>query len=205
MNKDRFDRWAKDYDKSISESMEGYPFEGYYEVLEYICGLIKEVDGKRILDIGVGTGLLTHELYVSGAEIVGIDFSKEMIEKAKNKMPDAVFLLYDFNEGIPDDLCGMRLDFVVSSYAIHHIDDQSKLDLINSVRDLLREDGKILIGDVAFRNEEELERCKKKYKGDWDEEEYYIVAEELCKELNKRGLRCDYTQISSCAGVLIAR
>ncbi len=205
MNRGRFDKWAGNYDESVSKGREGYPFEGYYEVLDRVRSFIDNVRGKKILDIGVGTGFLTYELYEEGAEIVGIDFSKEMIEKAKEKMPRGVFFLHDINEGIPDEICNMRFDFIVSSYAMHHVDDESKLNFITSAKEILREGGKIIIADVAFQTAEGLEKCKTKHMGDWDEKEYYIVAEKLCKELNKCGLQCDHLQISSCAGVLVVR
>lgn len=31
-----FDQWAGEYDESIEKYSNGYPFEGYYNVLEYI-------------------------------------------------------------------------------------------------------------------------------------------------------------------------
>ncbi len=155
------------------------------------------------MDIGVGTGLLTYDLYEEGAKIVGIDFSEEMIEKAKDKMPDGAFFLHDINQGIPEDMCNMRFDFIVSSYAIHHIDDESKLNLINSAKEILREGGMIIIADIAFQTEDDLKKCKTTYMDDWDVGEYYIISEKLCNEINKRGLRCDYKQISNCAGVLV--
>lgn len=71
-----FDKWAGEYDESIARDSEGYPFEGYYNVLAYVQNKIKIEDGVKILDIGIGTGLLTQELYKKGARIYGIDFSK---------------------------------------------------------------------------------------------------------------------------------
>jgi putative AdoMet-dependent methyltransferase len=64
-----FDKWAGEYDASIKRHSEGYPFEGYYNVLSYVYSLIKESKETKILDVGVGTGLLTHELYKNGKKI----------------------------------------------------------------------------------------------------------------------------------------
>lgn len=61
-----FDKWAGEYDASIQRHSEGYPFEGYYSVLSYVRSLIKKPKEKRILDVGVGKGLLTYELYKNG-------------------------------------------------------------------------------------------------------------------------------------------
>lgn len=78
-----FDKWAGEYDASIQRHSEGYPFEGYYNLLSYVHSLIKESKEIKILDVGVGTGLLTHKLYKKGGQIYGIDFSEKMLELAE--------------------------------------------------------------------------------------------------------------------------
>lgn len=42
-------------------------------------------DGKKILDIGTGTGFLSIMLAELGYEVVGLDISEEMMERAKKK------------------------------------------------------------------------------------------------------------------------
>ena len=93
LNSTGFDSWAGDYDESISKLSEGYPFEGYYEVLSFVNRCVYLSKGTRVLDIGIGTGLLTEELYRQGAEIFGIDFSPKMLELAKRIMPNGVMIL----------------------------------------------------------------------------------------------------------------
>lgn len=86
-----FNLWANGYDKSVnvSEESNGYPFAGYKDLLNYIYNQIRERDYVNILDIGFGTGILTTQLYNAGCNITGIDFSSNMIEIAKKKMPNA--------------------------------------------------------------------------------------------------------------------
>ena len=96
-----FDEWAGTYDESISRWETGYPFEGYYKVLANIRKQISPTQSKKVLDIGVGTGLLSYELYRSGAMIWAIDFSDEMIKRARQKMPQATFFLHDIKGGFP--------------------------------------------------------------------------------------------------------
>ncbi|MBT3580718.1 class I SAM-dependent methyltransferase, partial [bacterium] len=64
-----FDSWASFYDQSIGENPQGYPFEGYYTVLNTINNKINISKSTKILDLGIGTGLLTMELYKRGAKI----------------------------------------------------------------------------------------------------------------------------------------
>jgi len=61
----------------------------------------KNVSGKKILDIGCGSGRIAIELANRGAEVVGIDFSKNMLDMAasmakKQGLENCKFILADF-------------------------------------------------------------------------------------------------------------
>ena len=197
-----FNKWAGEYNASIKRHSKGYPFEGYYDVLSYVHSLIKESKETKILDAGVGTGLLTYELYKKGAQIYGIDFSKKMLELAKQKMPKGKFYCYDFKYGLPKDLDGVKFDYIVSSYAIHHLDDEEKVNFILKLKGILKENGKIIIADISFKNYKDLLYCRNISRSKWDDDEIYIVADKMVKRLTEFGLIVRYTQVSLCAGVL---
>ena len=84
-------------------------------------------------------------------------------------------------------------------YSLHHLTDAQKSGFLSDLRNYLKENGKIIIGDVAFETRNDLERCKLKTGETWDEDEIYFVVEELRKDFP--GL--SFTQMSNCAGVLI--
>lgn len=195
--------WANGYDKSvkISEENNEYPFAGYKEVLNTIYRRIRENDGKRVLDIGFGTGTLAKKLYDDGTEITGIDFSSEMIKIAQEKMPDAWLLEYDFSRGVPDELEDKTFDFIVCTYAIHHLTDDKKIQFIQTLKNHLNDNGEILIGDVAFRTKEEQERCKLKAGAEWDNDEIYIVVDSLSEAVTQM----DFIKISDCSGVCVIK
>lgn len=172
-------KWAGEYDEAIPKLSDSYPFEGYYDVLNYVHNQIKVKNQIKILDIGIGTGLLTNELYKSGAQIYGIDFSKEMLDKARYKMPLANFYLHDFKFGLPSELDNIKFEFIVSSYAIHHLEDNEKINFIMLLKRYLKENGKIIIADISFETRKELEICKNDSSKKWDDEEIYIVADEF--------------------------
>jgi len=197
-----FDKWAGEYDASIQRHSEGYPFEGYYNVLSYVHTLIKESKKKKILDVGVGTGLLTYELYKKGGHIYGIDFSERMLGLAKQKMPKGKFYCYDIKYGLLKDLDGVKFDYIVSSYVIHHLNDEEKVNFILKLKGILKENGKIIIADISFKNHEDLLYCKNVSGNKLDNDEIYPVADKMIKRLNASGLIVRYTQVSSCAGVL---
>src|ERR1700760_4234824 len=55
---------------------------------ESVLELLAVKAGERILDLGCGTGDLAKQIQQSGAEVVGIDASPDMVAKAKNKFPE---------------------------------------------------------------------------------------------------------------------
>jgi ubiquinone/menaquinone biosynthesis C-methylase UbiE len=73
-----FDRVAEIYDKTRS-----LPDKVTRTLVETLCVELKNC--ARILDVGVGTGRLAEPLQNAGFEVVGIDISKKMISKAREK------------------------------------------------------------------------------------------------------------------------
>lgn len=198
-----FDLWANGYDKSVnlSEKNNEYPFAGYKDVLNYVYNQVRERDGTNVLDIGFGTGILTTQLYNNGYNITGIDFSSNMIGIAKQKMPQATFINQDFSKGLPCEIKNYHFDFIISTYAIHHLTDKEKINFIKSLLPMLNKTGMILFGDVSFVSRNQLEKCKTKYNEYWDYDEIYFTVEEIKNNLNDEYF-CEYIQISHCAGVL---
>lgn len=203
LNSKGFDMWANGYDKTVRDCVESgeYPFAGYKEVLNTVYDRIESAEGKTVLDIGFGTGILTKKLYDDGIKIYGIDFSDEMIRIAKEKMPEAVLLKHDFTEGLPLELKGKKFDFIISTYAIHHLTDNEKAAFIKVLKAHLTDKGEILFGDVAFDTRKNLELCRSRAGDDWDKDEIYIVKEDLQKEIPD----IEFKKISFCSGVCIIR
>lgn len=203
LNSKGFDLWANGYDKSVNVSEESneYPFAGYKDVLNYIYTQVREKNNASVLDIGFGTGVLTSRLYNDGYNITGIDFSSKMIDIARQKMPQARLIKWDFTMGLPYEIKNHHFDYIISTYAIHHLSDKEKINFIQLLSPLLTETGKILFGDISFERRDELEKCKEKYNKSWDNEETYLIAEEMLKIL-KNEYFCEYTKFSHCAGVL---
>ena len=195
-----FDQWADEYESFVSRSYDedSYPFAGYREVLERICRQIVQKPGASVLDLGFGTGALTSRLYESGCAIYGQDFSPRMIELASAKMPEAHLYCGDLTLGLVEPLLQRRYDFIVATYALHHLTDPQKIALLRVLLGRLNAGGRILIGDVAFETREQMDRCRQASGDAWDDEEHYFVADALRQAFP--GLRFD--RASHCAGIL---
>ena len=201
-----FDVWASSYDEDViaSDGKDEYPFAGYRKVVGDVYGKVIAKAPCRVLDIGIGTGKLAAKLHGSGCEVVGIDFSAKMLEAAAERMPGARLIPHDFAQGLPPELAGQKFDFIISTYALHHLGDGEKRRLISAAMDLLREDGAVLIGDVSFESPGAMRESKERSGGLWDDEEHYFVYEDFAAGLGPGYVSC-FRQHSHCGGVLEIR
>jgi SAM-dependent methyltransferase len=72
-------------------------FTGHYESEAWIADLVKALErrgltGKRLLDVGCGTGTSFLPMLAQGWEVTGCDISTAMLELAREKAGDAVQL-----------------------------------------------------------------------------------------------------------------
>ncbi|NJK70214.1 MAG: class I SAM-dependent methyltransferase [Microcoleus sp. SU_5_3] len=107
--------------------------------------LLEEVPktARRILDIGTGDGRLLGLLKCdrSDVEFVAIDFSPTMLEKVRTRFAgdkNVTIIEHNFDEILPD--LG-KFDAVVSSFAIHHVEDDRKRSLYAEIFDILEPGG----------------------------------------------------------------
>lgn len=200
LNKTGFDLWADGYDKAVglSDISDAYPFAGYKKVLNAIYQAVLRRKSPTVLDIGFGTGTLTAKLYEMGCQIWGQDFSDRMLALAQPKMPEARLFQGDFTQGLHPDLQDRKYDFIVSTYALHHLTVPQKLPFLKELLSHLNPGGRLLIGDVAFQTRRDLERCREEVGPGWDEDECYFVYEELLPLFPLM----TFQAYSYCAGVL---
>ncbi|MGL5065458.1 MAG: class I SAM-dependent methyltransferase [Microcoleus sp.] len=107
--------------------------------------LLEEVpkNARRILDLGTGDGRLLGLLKCDrpDVEFVAIDFSPTMLEKVRIRFADdknVTVIEHNFDETLPN--LG-KFDAVVSSFAIHHVEDDRKRSLYAEVFQTLEPGG----------------------------------------------------------------
>lgn len=133
-----YNRWACTYDTQANPLI----------MLEESITLdvIGDVQGKRVLDLGCGTGRYCALLAERGASVVGVDPSPEMLKYAKQKaLAFANIDLYDgtlANVDFPNE----HFDLVVSALALSHVSDL-KPTLQECVR-VLKYGGWVVISDI---------------------------------------------------------
>jgi 2-polyprenyl-3-methyl-5-hydroxy-6-metoxy-1,4-benzoquinol methylase len=93
-------------------------------------GLVAEAaglrPGARALEVGCGTGLFTEIFAASGANIIAVDISEELLDKARQRglpVPRVRFLAKPFEECALDG----PFDAVIGSSILHHLDYKAAL------------------------------------------------------------------------------
>jgi ubiquinone/menaquinone biosynthesis C-methylase UbiE len=85
--------------------------------------------GKKILDVGTGTGVLVHELaklLSPGGEVVGIDLSQTMVEEAQKRAEEVPgTLIFEKCDAINLSYEDSSFDATMSSIVFQHLPDPS--------------------------------------------------------------------------------
>jgi trans-aconitate methyltransferase len=84
---------------------------------EALLELLAPQPGEHILDLGCGTGHLSHKIAERGAAVIGLDSSPDMIAAARKAYPDIEFQPSDATDFAFDRL----FDAVFSNAALHWV------------------------------------------------------------------------------------
>ncbi len=137
---DAYGKFAKVYDCL----MEDVP---YSEIANLIDEEIKTqgVKNNIVLDLACGTGTLTGLLKEKGYDMIGADLSPEMLQKAKEKLPDVLFL----NQSMTDfELYGTVGAVLCCLDSVNYLTEDGELDeMLHLCNNYLEPNG-LLIFDV---------------------------------------------------------
>jgi trans-aconitate 2-methyltransferase len=103
-----------------------------------LLNLLAPQSGEQILDLGCGTGQLASEIAASGAQVVGVDRSTDMIEEARKKFPALRFEVCDART-LPFQ---QEFDAVFSNATLHWILEAHLV--VKGVARALRGDGRFV-------------------------------------------------------------
>jgi putative AdoMet-dependent methyltransferase len=194
-----FDAWAASYDESTSAAT-GFPFEGYNLVLDTILKQSDPIAGDTVLDLGTGTGNLAVRFLDAGCRVWGIDFSGEMLVRARQKLPEAIFAQTDLRGEWPPEF-QRRYNRIVSAYTFHHFPLPEKVRLVaRLIERFLKPGGTFVIADIAFQDAAEEDQLRQQMGEEW-EDEFYWLADETIEAFREAGIGVEFTKVSSCAGV----
>lgn len=105
---------------------------------EDLLRMLAPQSGERILDLGCGTGQLTAQIAATGAEVLGLDRSAEMIDQAQTNYPELSFQVADAQ----DFQVEQPFDAVFSNATLHWILQPDAV--IRCVRSALKSQGRFV-------------------------------------------------------------
>jgi SAM-dependent methyltransferase len=98
------------------------PFNAYYE-RPATLSMMPDVNGLKVLDAGCGAGFYAKWLVDHGADVIGLDFSENMIAYSQDLVKrNSCFYVADLNQPlqmIADD----SIDLINSSLTLHYLTD----------------------------------------------------------------------------------
>ncbi len=107
--------WAEQYDSNENKTRD----------LDKITAIeiLSNYNFENVLELGCGTGKNTKWLLEKAKKIIGLDFSQEMLNKAKEKINNAKVTFIKANLSQPWKVDNEFVDLITSSLMLEHIKD----------------------------------------------------------------------------------
>lgn len=123
---------------------------GLMAVRDAVLELAAPRPQDRCVDLGAGTGLLTHPLATRTAEVLAVDVSPAMLERLNEGVPEGGNVRTMVADLATLELPDASVDLIVSSYALHHLEHPGKRDLVQRCARWLAPGGRLVVGDMMF-------------------------------------------------------
>jgi ubiquinone/menaquinone biosynthesis C-methylase UbiE len=102
--------------------------------------------GRRVVDVGCGSGELVRWLRSQGADAVGVECGDVMMRLAREADPDHPDA---YLEGVGQDLPlpDVSVDAVVMSFSLHHVPREAMVDALREAHRVLRPGGTLYVAE----------------------------------------------------------
>lgn len=150
--------------------------EKYWDTFEKdrVLPLLGDLSGKKILDVGAGTGRLAIRLAKFGGEVTALDVSEEMLKKIKNKNSKIKIVI---GEAENLEFEAESFDFVIATFLIVHLKDLPRF--FDEVYRVLKPGGIFLVTNINQRKAPAIDTKE----GMVEIESYYHRPEMVVEEL----------------------
>lgn len=153
----------------------------------YIDTFLEKLPGKaKVLDVGSGPGQFTKYMMDRGFEVIGIDYTTEMIEIAKQKVPSGSFKQMDMRKLEFED---ENFDGLLLAYSLIHIPTEDIPETLKGFYRILKPSGYIEIiaqnGEADKIIDEPFMPSEKMFFN-------FFIKERLSKLLEDAGFKIDY-------------
>ena len=125
---------------------------GFEKILDHLLRLAAPQEADECVDLGAGTGFVTTALAPRVSSVLAVDISAAMAASLLRQATDAG--LANVSAEVADltrlSLPASCADLVVSNYALHHLTNPEKRDLVARAAHWLRPGGRLVIADMMF-------------------------------------------------------
>jgi 2-polyprenyl-3-methyl-5-hydroxy-6-metoxy-1,4-benzoquinol methylase len=139
---------------SFAESRQS-PMQGFFDMLTYL-----PQPKISLLDVGCGNGRYGHFMQEQGvlSGYAAVDFSSELLDKAREMVPDGAFYQRDMSQ--PGFLDGLgEYDVVACLAAMHHLPGRAnRVHLLRELKGRVGENGRIFLATWQFTDSERQRR-----------------------------------------------
>lgn len=139
LNKDYLQNISKDFD-NLSEV-----YDDIWTLRVYDKLILNKINrNESVMEVGCGTGRLLSKISNKSKKAIGIDISKNMVEKARENTNAKI--INEPVENIGSVISKNSLDVIVAEHVIHHCEDEK--DIAKKFKSLLRPKGKVILIDL---------------------------------------------------------
>lgn len=165
--------------------------------LSYLSAFIKACAPEKenwILDVGVGTGLVTEAILPFTSKIVGIDNSKDMLTQCNGNFN---FMFCDVRDiPYPDG----SFDKIIARNIFHHMTKRLQ-GAMNECHRVLKEGGRIIIGERIPPSDKTKEEYEAIFR--LKDKRVVFIEDDLIKLLEKTGFVFMYSKIHWIRGLSV--
>jgi SAM-dependent methyltransferase len=145
----QFEEYKQSYVAEVEQSIEfagqGHDFFIRVKARELVASARRQLgslQGRKILDVGCGIGLMSRYVGEHFDDLSGIDIAPGVVERAAEQCPDGTFQLYD-GENIPHD--DRQFDVVFTVCVMHHVPPAQWSSLVKEMARVLKPGGLLFI------------------------------------------------------------
>ena len=145
--------------------------------IKAIASTLTEVSYQSVLDVGCGPGSNTN--FFGSCDYTGIDINPRHIEYAQKRFPDKKFYVQDAGRLT---MPAASFDLINVNSLIHHLSDESAINMFTQLAPLLRKNGIVIISEplIPAKNQYFRRRLQK-----LDFGKYFRTREQYCSLFNK--------------------
>jgi SAM-dependent methyltransferase len=124
----------------------------FEKVLDGLLDLAAPQAADECVDLGAGTGFVTTAIAPLVSSVLAVDISPAMAKSLAERAADAGLrnVLTEVSDLKNLKLPAGSADLIVSSYALHHLVDSDKRELVAQAATWLRPGGRLVIADMMF-------------------------------------------------------